>query len=53
MYGPPSTVQTFYASVPGSSIFDSTNGYYQFPCNSIPHVAFNWGDKNWNISTAK
>ncbi|KAH9832219.1 acid protease [Rhodofomes roseus] len=52
MYGPPSAVKTFYASVPDSSVFDSTNGFYQFPCDSVPPVAFNWGGKNWNVSAA-
>ncbi|KAH9920045.1 acid protease [Fomitopsis serialis] len=50
MYGPPNAVKTFYASVPGSSEFDSENGFYQFPCKSVPYVAFNWGGKNWNVS---
>jgi len=50
MYGPPSAVKTFYASVPESSVFDSTNGFYQFPCGSVPQVAFNWGGKSWNVS---
>ncbi|EPS95689.1 aspartic protease [Fomitopsis schrenkii] len=52
MYGPSSAVETFYASVPGSSMFDSQNGFYQYPCNATPQVAFNWGGKNWNVSAA-
>ncbi|KZT70952.1 hypothetical protein DAEQUDRAFT_724700 [Daedalea quercina L-15889] len=53
MYSPPSeAVQSFYASVPGSSIFDSQNGFYQFPCNSVPQVAFSWGGRSWNVSAA-
>ncbi|KZT70932.1 putative aspartic protease [Daedalea quercina L-15889] len=52
MYGPPSAVQSFYASVPGSSVFDSQNGFYQFPCNSVPQVAFSWGGRSWNVSAA-
>ncbi|KAH9946986.1 acid protease [Amylocystis lapponica] len=52
MYGPTSAVKTFYKSVPGSKLYDSSNGYYSFPCSSIPSVAFNWGGKNWNVSAA-
>ncbi|PCH43862.1 acid protease [Wolfiporia cocos MD-104 SS10] len=52
MYGPPSAVQTFYKSIPGSKLYDSTNGYYSFPCKSVPSVSFNWGGKNWVISAA-
>jgi len=50
MYGPPSSVKTFYSAIPGSKLFDSTNGYYSFPCQSPPSVAFNWGGQNWEIS---
>lgn len=53
MYGPPSAVKTFYASVPGSKVYDSTNGYYSYPCNTPPSVAFNWGGKSWTVSAAK
>ncbi|TFY67566.1 hypothetical protein EVJ58_g1536 [Rhodofomes roseus] len=52
MYGPPTAVQAFYKSIPGSSVYDSQNGYYQFPCNSLPTVAFSWGGKSWTVSTA-
>jgi cathepsin D len=31
MYGPPSAVQTFYANVPGSREYDTSNGFYSFP----------------------
>jgi len=49
MYGPPSAVATFYSNVPGSQLFDSMNGFYSFPCNSVPAVAFNWGGQDWSI----
>ncbi|EED77425.1 predicted protein [Postia placenta Mad-698-R] len=52
MYGPPSAVKAFYAQVPGSQVYDSSNGFYSFPCNSVPKVAFNWGGKNWTVSAA-
>ncbi|KAL6310458.1 acid protease [Sparassis latifolia] len=52
MYGPPGAVQTFYKSVPGSSVYDSTYGYYQFPCTATPSVSFSWGGKSWTISAA-
>ena len=50
MYGPPEDVETFYASVPGASLYDSENGLYQFPCNNVPDVAFSWGGQAWNVS---
>ncbi|KAI0358653.1 acid protease [Trametes cingulata] len=52
MYGPPSAVKTLYASVSGSKVYDSENGYYSYPCNSPPTVAFSWGGKKWTISAA-
>ncbi|CAL1703550.1 unnamed protein product [Somion occarium] len=50
MYGPSSAVETFYASVPGSKLFDSDNGFYSYPCASPPAVGFSWGGKTWTIS---
>ncbi|KAI0792602.1 acid protease [Abortiporus biennis] len=52
MYGPPSAVKTFYAAISGSKVYDSENGYYSFPCNSPPTVAFTWGGKQYTVSTA-
>ncbi|GBE79639.1 acid protease [Sparassis latifolia] len=52
MYGPPSAVQAFYASVPGASLNNAQYGYYQYPCASPPTVAFNWGGKNFTVSSA-
>jgi len=49
MYGPPTEVATFYSNVNDSQLFDSTNGFYSFPCYNIPAVAFNWGGKDWDI----
>lgn len=46
-------MQTLYGSIPGAKLYDSQNGFYSFPCTSVPsNVAFNWGGKNWNISAA-
>ncbi|KAI0361663.1 protease [Trametes cingulata] len=51
IYGPPKAVETFYKSIPGSSLFDTENGFYKFPCNAMPSdVAFNWGGMDWTIS---
>jgi len=52
MYGPPSAVQSLYAKVPGATLFDSSNGFYSFPCSSVPSISFSWGGKNWAISAA-
>ncbi len=40
----PSVVRSFYANVPELG-FDETSGYYTFPCNATPNVAFSWGGK--------
>ncbi|KAJ7042803.1 acid protease [Mycena alexandri] len=50
MYGPPSAVGEIYAQVPGAALFDAQNGYYLFPCESPPQIAFNWGGADWVIS---
>jgi cathepsin D len=50
MYGPPSAVKNFYAAIPGSAVYDSSQGYYSYPCNSLPTVGFSWGGKTWAIS---
>lgn len=52
MYGPPSAVKTFYSKISGSKVYDSSEGYYSYPCNSAPSVAFSWGGKSWTISAA-
>ncbi|KAJ7651743.1 acid protease [Mycena polygramma] len=43
MYGPPSAVATFYSKVLGAALFDRTNGFYSFPCDSVPKVAVQLG----------
>lgn len=53
MYGPPASVKTFYAAIPGSEVYDSANGYYSYPCNSLPTVAFSWGGNSWTVTSAK
>ena len=53
MYGPPSAVKTFYSKISGSGVYDSSEGYYYYPCNSPPTIAFSWGGKEWAISSAK
>ena len=53
MYGAPSAVKTFYAAISGSKVFDEENGYYSYPCGSLPTVGFSWGGKTWEISEDK
>ena len=53
MYGPPSAVKTFYASISGSAVYDSSEGYYSYPCGSLPTVGFSWGGKTWAITADK
>ncbi|KAJ7612329.1 acid protease [Mycena polygramma] len=49
-YGPPAAVKKLFAKVSGSKLFDSTNGYYSYPCDSPPKISFNWGGKDWTVS---
>ncbi|GAA6009797.1 hypothetical protein JCM11491_000817 [Sporobolomyces phaffii] len=46
---PPSWAQSFYAAVPGASAYG--NGYYQFPCSSVPSVSFSFPGSStaWTI----
>ncbi|KAH9929580.1 acid protease [Epithele typhae] len=51
MYGPPSAVKTFYKAISGSGVYDSSEGYYYYPCDSPPTVSFAWGSgKKWEIT---
>ncbi|KAH8102946.1 acid protease [Cristinia sonorae] len=50
MYGPPAAVDALYASVPGAKAVQGQAGFYSFPCDSVPDVAFNWGGKTWAIT---
>ncbi|KAH9858927.1 acid protease [Lenzites betulinus] len=52
MYGPPAAVKKLYASISGSAVYDSSNGYYSYPCSTPPTVSFSWGGKSWAISAA-
>ncbi|KAJ7766341.1 acid protease [Mycena maculata] len=51
MYGPPAAVKKLFAKVSGSKLYDSTNGYYSYPCASPPKISFTWGGKDWTISS--
>ena len=53
MYGPPSAIKSFYASIPGSQVYEASEGLYSFPCNNAPTVAFSWGGKSWTVSADK
>ncbi|KAF7297249.1 hypothetical protein MIND_00958000 [Mycena indigotica] len=52
MYGPPDAVKQVYANVSGSQLYDTINGFYSFPCDSMPKLSFNWGGSDWPISAA-
>lgn len=53
MYGPPDQVKKFYDSVPGAELYDENNGFYSFPCKSIPKAGFSWGGKVWAVTPQK
>ena len=52
-YGPSSAVETFYNAISGSGVYDSSSGYYYYPCDSPPTVSFSWGGSDWEISSDK
>ena len=49
MYGPAAAVKAVYDAA-GAQLFDQQNGFFSFPCNSPPTIAFNWGGEDWAIS---
>ncbi|KAF8621751.1 hypothetical protein AX15_007544 [Amanita polypyramis BW_CC] len=53
MVGPPDAVGTVYDAVPDSESIDQLNGFYAFPCDSVPKVSFGWGrnGSEWVVST--
>ena len=50
MFGPAADVKAIYDTV-GGQVFDAKNGFFSFPCDSPPEIAFNWGRKDWAISS--
>lgn len=49
MFGPAADVKAVYDAA-GGQLFDEQNGFFSFPCNSPPAIAFNWGGQDWEIS---
>ncbi|GAA5937012.1 uncharacterized protein JCM15063_000127 [Sporobolomyces koalae] len=49
---PTDFAQSFYAAVPGSAAYG--NGYYTFPCSSVPAVSFSFPGSStaWPVSSA-
>jgi len=54
LIGDPKNVAKFYAAIPGSQNASSAvgEGFYTFPCNSVPSVSLTFNGKPFNISTA-
>ena len=52
-YGPPSAIKTFYSKISGSGVYDSSEGLYYYPCDSLPTIAFSWGGSKWEITEDK
>ncbi|KAL7007045.1 hypothetical protein EMMF5_003271 [Cystobasidiomycetes sp. EMM_F5] len=46
---PPDQAKAFWAQVPGAEPYG--NGYYTFPCDSVPKVSFSFGGKQWSVSS--
>ena len=51
IYGPPDDVDSFYAEIDGSLAF--SEGFYLYPCASLPPIGFSWGGKTWEVSAEK
>ena len=49
MFGPAADVQAVYEAA-GGQLFDQQNGFFSFPCNSPPQIAFNWGGADFAVS---
>ncbi|KAF7341745.1 Peptidase A1 domain-containing protein [Mycena sanguinolenta] len=41
-----------YAQIPGAQIFDYFDGLFSYPCTAQPKISFNWGGKDWVVSSA-
>ncbi|KAF7341735.1 Acid protease [Mycena sanguinolenta] len=52
MYAPFNDAAAVYAQMPGGAVFDAANGLFEYTCNPQPKVAFNWGGKDWVVSSA-
>ncbi|KAH9933170.1 acid protease [Epithele typhae] len=51
MYGPPDAVKAFYGAVPGAGVHDRAQGFYHYPCGSLPKISFAWhGGKKWEVT---
>lgn len=50
---PTSAADEFWQAVKGAKSFDQADGFYSFPCDSVPEAAFSWGGKTWTISADK
>ncbi|KAJ6478608.1 aspartic peptidase domain-containing protein [Mycena vitilis] len=44
MYCPPAAAKEVYAKVPGSTLFDSSNSFYSYPCDTPPEISYKWGE---------
>lgn len=51
-YGPTEAVAKVWKTVNGT-LFDEEQGLYSFSCEKSPKFAFNWGGKNFTISSKK
>ena len=50
IYGPPEAVKKLFDAVEGAYEQDKANGYYAYPCDKAPKIAFNYGGMDIEIS---
>ncbi|KAJ6524584.1 acid protease [Mycena capillaripes] len=52
MYGPPLQSRLYTPTCPVRPCStQSTVRFYSFPCNAPPQISFNWGGRDWTISS--
>ncbi|KAI0743998.1 acid protease [Daedaleopsis nitida] len=39
-----------YGAIDGATLYDEKNGFYSYPCDTPPTIAFTWGGSEWAIS---
>jgi len=52
MYAPLKDAIAVYSQIPGAAFFDQANGIFEYTCNPQPKISFNWGGKDWVVSSA-
>ncbi|KAF7341719.1 Acid protease [Mycena sanguinolenta] len=52
MYAPFADAEAVYAQIPGGALYDAVHGFFEYTCQPQPKISFNWGGKDWVVSSA-